>query len=171
MGALVMLDIFDAGPAAILSSVLIVVGSFAAGLTLWTVQVRRERRDRTVELYLHYDCADMRQQRQRAWALLAREGAGCGSMRSFYSDDDDGMMRTHYPLFSVVSFFNLLDELIRQHQVDLDLTEKLFEQYRREWAIHARYLSAASIEDGVDAHWFRWVDRPFLTRRGDPVAR
>jgi hypothetical protein len=157
-----MLDVLDAGPAALLSSILIVVGSFVAGLTLWTVQVRRERRDRTVELYLHYDSADMRQQRQRAWALLAREGARCGSLRSFYSDEDEGMMLTHYPLFSVVSFFNLLDQLIQRRQVDLELTEKLFEQYRREWATHARYLAAASIADGVDAHWFRWVDRRFL---------
>lgn len=160
-----MLDLFAPGPATILSSVLLVLGSFAAGLTLWNVQVRRERRDRTVDLYLHYDSSDMRQQRQRAWALLSREGEACGCLRSFYSADEEGMLHTHYPLFSVVSFFHLLDELIQQHQVDLELTAKLFEQYRREWASHMRSIARASIEDGVDAHWFGWADRPFRGSR------
>lgn len=42
------------------------------------------------------------------------------------------MLHTHPPLFSLVRFHNLLDELIESHRVGLQRTTELFEECRRE---------------------------------------
>lgn len=110
------------------------------GLIQWRVQSARERRQRTVDLLLRYDAAELLSHRTAAWDLL-RGLEGPTSTRS------DPILGAEAPteqqaatisglgsVFVVLRFFDLVARLRSLGHLDPSLTHLLFEEHRAAWA-------------------------------------
>ena len=115
-----------------------------AGLIQWRIQSGRERRQRTVELMLRYDSAELLDHRATGWRFLQTlEGPTSTTADPLISRsaasalaEDDGFGS----VFVVLRYFDLIARLRSIGHLDAALTELLFEEHRAAWAEALRPL-------------------------------
>ena len=121
-----------------------------AGVIQWRIQSARERRQRTVELMLRYDSADLLAHRAAAWRFLRDlDGPVSSAADPLLGDaspqgeggrsgaaDDPGFGS----VFVVLRFFDLVSRLHTIGHLDAPLTHLLLEEHRAAWAEALRPL-------------------------------
>lgn len=129
--------------------------------TIWRIQVRRERRDRTVELFRAYESETMKNDRHDAWQYLSGETGPIVRLDRLMRDPDPKRLNAYGACYGVLTFFSTIHRLLATRHLDPRLVDELFESSRRSWA---EGFSAAGLvveDDAVAGGPLSLLGRPF----------
>lgn len=101
---------------------------------VWRVQVRRERRDRTLDMFRMYESEVMKQDRHDAWRYLSGETGPVVPLDELMHDPDPVRLNAYGACYGVLTFFATIHRLLRTRHLDIELVDELFESSRASWA-------------------------------------
>jgi hypothetical protein len=101
---------------------------------VWRVQVRRERRDRTLDMFRMYESEIMKQDRHDAWRYLSGETGPVVPLNELMNDPDPVRLNAYGACYGVLTFFATIHRLLRTRHLDIELVDELFESSRASWA-------------------------------------
>jgi hypothetical protein len=108
---------------------------------IWRVQLRRDRRDRVLELYRHFETDTMKRDRQVAWRYLKGWTGSVVSIGELALERDPERLDAYRACFGVLTFFSTLRSLFDAGHVDRAIACGLFEDARLQWASGFAQLS------------------------------
>ena len=156
--------------------IVVVAGAIIAPLFARS-QRRSERRDRTVQLWLHFDGTQMREDRRRCWDFL--QGVDDVERRSrgplsHYVPSEQGHVLEFRACHAVLTFYHVVRTLLDAKQVDPDLVVSLFEQSRANFAKHFGHMASKDEPNPhyrmLHRHLWSPLDGPVLAARpADPA--
>lgn len=136
----------------------------------WIVQRRHERRNRSMELYRHYETDSMKRDRKEAWRLL-REWEGAVQL-SASGESPERLLVHKDELWSVLTFYLMLRRLVDAGHVDRRIISELFEDARSLWAEKLSSTISASLREPRMAHALEAIQISFgPTKRSRPTRR
>jgi hypothetical protein len=101
---------------------------------IWRIQVRRERRDRTVEMFRAYESETMKHDRHDAWQYLCGATGPIVPLDRLMHDPDPERLNAYGASYGVLTFFSTIHRLLATRHLDPRLVDELFESSRRSWA-------------------------------------
>lgn len=128
---------------------------------IWRIQVRRERRDRTVEMFRAYESETMKHDRHDAWQYLAGETGPIVRLDRLMRDPDPERLNAYGACYGVLTFFSTIHRLLATRHLDPRLVDELFESSRRSWAEGFAAAGLVAEDDAVTGDPLGLLGRPF----------
>ncbi len=120
---------------------------------IWRIQVRRDRRDRTLDFYRMYESETMKGDRHDAWRYLQGGTGPIVPLIELMDDPDSTRLSAYGACYGILTFFSTIHSLLRTRHLDARLVNELFESSRASWADAFR-------TSGIDAASDNLIDAP-----------
>lgn len=129
--------------------------------SIWRIQVRRERRDRTIDIFRMYESETMKDDRHDAWQYLRGETGPIVPLNLLVDDPDPERLNAWGACYGVLTFFSTIHQLLATRHLDPRLVQELFEAPRRSWAETFAGAGLVAGGDAVTGQPLRLLARPF----------
>lgn len=124
--------------------------------TIWRVQTRRERRDRTIRVFQMYESQTMKHDRRDAWRYLTELTGPVVPLTDLMRDSDPERLNAYGSCIGVLKFFATVDRLLETKHLDRRLVGTLLESDRSSWAAA---FERAGIRPDVDPYVAEYLER------------
>lgn len=128
---------------------------------IWRIQVHRERRDRTVEMFRAYESETMKHDRHDAWKYLRGETGPVVPLDRLMLDPDPERLNAYGACYGVLTFFSTIHRLLATRHLDPRLVDELFESSRRSWSDGFTDAGLVAEDDAVTGDPLSLLSRPF----------
>ncbi len=128
---------------------------------IWRIQVRRDRRDRTLDFYRMYESETMKGDRHDAWRYLQGGTGPIVPLVELMDDPDSARLNAYGACYGVLTFFATIHSLLRTRHLDARLVNELFESSRASWAEAFRTSGIDAASDNFIGAPLNLIFKPF----------